>query len=113
MAPTSYGIWERCEYTNVTIIRQGVTMGTRKNVQFCYPNVYMRYTPEHYTTCNNYRRRCSVLEKSQIPEGCSCRYLPSAKGLQWLTILAALTLILGLLLIYLKLISSSQNRSYI
>jgi hypothetical protein len=109
MAPVSYGIWERCEYTNVTVIRQGVTAGTRHNVQFCYPNHYMRYSPANYSLCTNIRRRCPTLDKSQLPEGCSCRYLPSAKGLQWLTVLAAIFLVFGLLLLYLKAITSPQN----
>jgi len=111
MAPVSYGIWERCEYTNITVIKQGITIGTRTNVQFCYPNLYMRYSPDHYNSCRNFRRRCSVLGKDQLPEGCSCRYLPSAKALQWLTVLAAVFLILGLLLLYLKSITSPENTS--
>jgi hypothetical protein len=112
MAPVSYGIWERCEYTNVTLLKQGVTIGTRKNVKFCYPNLYMRYSPKDYNTCYNIRRQCPVLDKDQISKGCSCRYLPSAKGLQWLTVLAAICLILGLILLYLKVITSPENSLY-
>jgi hypothetical protein len=109
MTPVSYGIWERCEYTNITIIKQGVTIGTRTNVQFCYPNRYMRYSPNSYHTCNVWRRSCPVLTKDKIPAGCSCSYLPSAKALQWLTVLAAVCLILGLILLYLKIITAPEN----
>ena len=113
MTPVSYGIWDRCEYTNVSIIKQGVTVGYRSNVQFCYPNRYMRYSPESYQTCNHWRRSCPVLSKEKIPEGCSCRYLPSGKALQWLTVLAAIFLGLGLLLLYLKTITAPENSSSI
>jgi len=113
MAPVSYGIWKRCEYTNVSVLRQGVAIGTLTNFQFCYPNYYMRYSPDNYNLCYNFRRRCSVLEKHQLPEGCSCRYLPFTKGLQWLTVLAAFFLFLGLILLYLKIIASPQNGWYI
>jgi len=109
MTPVSYGIWERCEYTNITIIKQGVTIGTRTNVQFCYPNRYMRYSPNSYHTCNVWRRSCPVLTKDKIPAGCSCSYLPSAKALQWLTVLATVCLILGLILLYLKTITAPEN----
>lgn len=112
MTPVSYGIWERCEYTNLTLMRQGVTLGTRTNVQFCHPNRYMRYSTNNYTLCHNYRRKCSVFNQDQFPEGCSCQYLPSTKGLQWLTGLAAICLILGILLLYLRSIASPNNSSY-
>ncbi|CAF0839522.1 unnamed protein product [Rotaria sordida] len=111
MGPVSYGLWERCEYTNITIIKQGLALGTRPNVRICWPNRYMRYSPDKYSTCSSIRRKCSVFDPSDLPEGCSCRYLPSAKGSQWLTILAAVFLILGLLLLYLKTIASPQNDS--
>lgn len=113
MTPVSYGIWERCEFTNITVIKQGITLGPRTNVQFCYPNRYMRYTPESYQKCYPSRRRCPVLSKEEIPEGCSCQYLPSAKALQWLTVLAAIFLGLGLILLYLKTITSPENSSSI
>ena len=113
MTPVSYGIWERCEYTNVSIIKQGVTVGYRANVQFCYPNRYMRFSPESHQICNHLRRSCPVLSKERIPEGCSCRYLPSAKALQWLTVLAAIFLGLGLILLYLKTITAPENSSSI
>jgi len=109
MTPVSYGLWQRCEYDNLPIMKQGVALGTRANVEICYPNRYMRYSPNNYQTCYNVRRQCPVLEKSQLPEGCLCRYLPSTKGLQWLTVLAAICLICGLLIIYLKIITSSNN----
>ena len=111
MTPVSYGIWERCEYTNITIIKQGVTVGTRADVQFCYPNRYMRYSPQSYQACHNFRRSCPVLSKDKIPEGCSCRYLPSAKALQWLTVLAAICLTIGLILLYVKTIAAPENSS--
>jgi len=113
MTPVSYGLWQRCEYTNVTIMKQGVALGTRPNVQICRPNRYMRYSPEKHNDCYNFRRQCPVMEGAQLPEGCSCRYLPSAKGLQWLTVLAAICLVLGLLILYFKLITSPQNDSAI
>jgi hypothetical protein len=111
MAPVSYGLWQRCEYTNLTIMKQGVALGIRPNVQTCRPNVYMRYSADKFDTCYYIRRNCPVTEKAQLPEGCSCRYLPSAKGLQWLTVLAAICLVLGLLLLYFIAISSPQNSS--
>jgi hypothetical protein len=73
----------------------------------------MRYSPDNYTSCYPIRRRCSVLEKHQLPKGCSCRYLTSAKVLQWLTVIAAIFLVLGLILLYLKIIASPQNGLYI
>jgi len=111
MAPVSYGLWQRCESINATIIKQGVALGLRHNVQQCYPNRYMRYSSDKFEPCYHIRRNCPVLQPSQIPEGCSCRYLPSAKGLQWLTVLAAVCLVLGLFLLYLKTITSPQNDS--
>jgi hypothetical protein len=110
MAPVDYGLWQRCEYTNITIMKQGVALGVRPNVQVCRPNRYMRYSVDNFDLCYHIRRNCPVTEPSQLPKGCSCRYLPSAKGLQWLTLLAAGCLILGLLLLYLKIITSPQNR---
>jgi hypothetical protein len=109
MPPVSYGLWKRCEKTNVTITKQGVALGTRHNVQICRPNVYMRYSVNRFDTCYSIRRNCPVMEPGQLPAGCSCRYLPSAKGLQWLTILAAVFLVIGLLILYLKTIASPQN----
>lgn len=109
MAPVSYGLWQRCEYANITIMKQGVALGVRPNVQICRPNRYMRYSADKFDTCYHIRRNCPVIEPEQLPEGCSCRYLPSAKGLQWLTILAAVFLVLGLLLLYFKTIATPQN----
>jgi len=113
MTPVSYGLWQRCEYTNVTIMKQGVALGTRPNVQICRPNRYMRYSVENFDTCYYIRRNCPVTEPEQLPNGCSCRYLPSAKALQWLTILAAIFLISGLLILYLKTIATPQNNGAI
>lgn len=109
MAPVSYGLWQRCENVDTQIIKQGVTIGTRKNVQICWPNLYMRYPPEKFDICYSNRRSCPVLDKDHLPEGCTCRYLPSTQGLQWLTILAVAFIIFGLLLLYLKTIASAQN----
>lgn len=109
MAPVHYGLWQRCEYTNMTIMKQGIALGVRPNVKICYPNLYMRYSSDKVDVCYNIRRSCPVIEPAQLPKGCSCGYLPSAKGLQWLTVLAAIFLILGLLLLYLKTITSPQN----
>ncbi|CAF1267233.1 unnamed protein product [Adineta steineri] len=111
MAPVSYGLWERCEYTNLTIMKQGVALGVRPNVRICRPNRYMRYSPEDFEKCYYIRRNCPVVEKSELPKECSCRYLPSARALQWLTILSAVFLVFGLLLLYLKTITSPQNES--
>jgi hypothetical protein len=113
MAPVSYGIWQRCEFKNETIVKQGVALGIRPNIQICYPNRYMRYSPDKFDTCYHIRRNCPVTQTKPLPEGCSCRYLPSAKALQWLTVLAGICLVLGLLLLYLKTVSSPQNGSYI
>ncbi|UJR24920.1 hypothetical protein I4U23_006284 [Adineta vaga] len=111
MEPVSYGLWERCEYVNMTIIKQGVALGIRPHVQTCRPNLYMRYTPETFLTCYNIRRNCPVIQKNQIPSGCVCRYLSSDRALQWLTVIAAIFLILGLLLLYLKTIAQPLNES--
>ncbi|CAF3442594.1 unnamed protein product [Rotaria sp. Silwood1] len=111
MAPVSYGLWQRCEYMNITIMKQGIPLGIRPNVQICRPNRYMRYSPENFDSCYHIRRNCPVTEPEKLHEGCSCRYLPSAKGLQWLTVLAAIFLVLGLLSLYLKTITSPQNDS--
>lgn len=111
MAPVSYGLWERCESINATIIKQGVALGIRPNVQLCRPNLYMRYSPENYHRCYHIRRDCPVTPKENLPEECSCRYLPSTRGKQWLTILAAIFITLGLLILYLKTITSPQNGS--
>ena len=111
MTPVSYGLWQRCEYNNITISKQGIAIGIRP-VQVCYPNRYMRYAPEKYDTCDHIRRNCPVLQPADIPEGCSCRYLPSARCVQWLSILAAAFLTIGLLLLYLKTIASAQNGSF-
>ena len=111
MAPVSYGLWQRCELVNITIMKQGVALGIRPNVQLCRPNRYMRYSPDKYETCYYIRRNCPVTERAQLPDGCACRYLPSTKFLQWLTIFAAVFLIIGLLLLYLKTITSPQNGS--
>ncbi|CAF0892986.1 unnamed protein product [Didymodactylos carnosus] len=56
-----------------------------------------------------YRHLCSSLTKVVHP--CTCDYIPSTKGLQWCCILAALYLILGILVLYLKLIAAPQNAS--
>ena len=113
MAPVSYGLWQRCELVNITIMKQGVALGIRPNVQLCRPNRYMRYSPDKYETCYYIRRNCPVTERAQLPDGCSCRYLPSTKFLQWLTIFTAVFLVIGLLLLYLKTITSPQNGSFI
>ena len=112
MAPVSYGLWERCENTNITIMKQGVALGIRPNVQICRPNRYMRYSADKFDTCYYIRRNCPVTEKAQLPAGCSCRYLPSAKALQWLTVLAAICLVIGLLLLYFIAITTPENSSY-
>jgi hypothetical protein len=109
MGPVTYGLWQRCEYLNLTIMKQGVALGVRPNVQVCRPNRYMRYSSKNFDACYNIRRNCPVVEAGQLPEGCSCRYLPSTKALQWLTVLAAGCLILGLLILYLRIITSPQN----
>jgi len=111
MAPVSYGLWQRCENSNLTIMKQGVALGVRHNVQICYPNRYMRYSADKFDTCYHIRRNCPVTEPGQLPDGCFCRYLPSARALQWLTVLAAVFLILGLVLVYLKIIITGQNDS--
>jgi hypothetical protein len=111
MPPVSYGLWQRCEKVNITIMKQGVALGTRVNVQICRPNVYMRYSLDHFDACYSIRRNCPVIEPGQLPQGCYCRYLPSAKALQWLTILAVVFLVIGLLILYLKTIASPQNDS--
>jgi hypothetical protein len=114
MAPVSYGLWQRCESVNMTIMKQGVALGIRPNVQICRANRYMRYSPMKYDTCYHIRRNCPVVEPSQLPQGCSCNYLPSTKALQWLTVFTAICLVLGLLLLYLKTIASGQNgRSHV
>lgn len=112
MAPVSYGLWERCEHVNFTVIKQGVALGIRPHIQICVPNRYMRYSPAKFPTCYQIRRNCPVIASDSLPEGCSCRYLPSANGLQWLTILAAIFLVFGLLLLYLNTISSGENSSF-
>ncbi|CAF3756868.1 unnamed protein product [Rotaria magnacalcarata] len=109
MVPVSYGLWERCEYQNITINKQGIALGTRPNVLTCWPNQYMRYSPENFHPCYSIRRECPIKEKKNLPEGCSCRYLSSTKVLQWLTVIAAIFLVLGLVLLYLKVIASPQN----
>lgn len=112
MAPVSYGLWQRCEYLNITIMKQGVALGIRPNVQTCRPNRYMRYSAEKFDTCYFIRRNCPVTDSLHLPADCSCRYLPSAKALQWLTILAAIFLVLGLLLLYFVAIVKPLNSSY-
>lgn len=109
MPPVSYGLWQRCENANITIMKQGISLGTRPNVQICRPNRYMRYSVENFDTCYNIRRNCPVMDAGQLPNGCHCRYLPSARALQWLTILAAVFLVIGLLILYLKIIATAQN----
>ncbi len=94
-------------------MKQGIALGTRPNVQICRPNRYMRYKVQNFDTCYPIRRNCPVTEVGSLPEGCSCRYLPSAKGLQWLTSLAAVCLIIGLLILYLRTIVTPQNGSFI
>ncbi|CAF1155841.1 unnamed protein product [Adineta steineri] len=111
LSPVSYGLWQRCENTNLTIMKQGVALGVRPNVEICRPNLYMRYTPQKFSLCYNIRRNCPVLQVDQIPEGCSCRYLPSTRALQWLTVSAAIFLIIGILLLYLNNIAQPQNES--
>ncbi|UJR23882.1 hypothetical protein I4U23_026854 [Adineta vaga] len=109
MGPVSYGLWKRCEYINMTIIKQGVALGVRSNVEICRPNRYMRFSPDKFDTCYYIHRQCPVMEASQLPDGCSCRYLPSTKALQWLTILAAIFLVLGLLSLYFRAITTPQD----
>ncbi|CAF1398396.1 unnamed protein product [Adineta steineri] len=111
LSPVSYGLWQRCENTNLTIMKQGVALGVRPNVEICRPNLYMRYPPQKFNLCYNIRRNCPVLQVDQIPEGCSCRYLPSTRALQWLTVSAAIFLIIGILLLYLNNIAQPQNES--
>lgn len=111
MGPVSYGLWQRCEKLNVTIMKQGVALGIRPNVQICRPNRYMRYTSDKFPACYHIRRNCAVHQQAQLPEGCLCRYLPSVRVLQWLSIVAAIFLVLGLLLLYFKTITSPQNDS--
>jgi hypothetical protein len=109
MEPVSYGLWQRCEYTNMTIVKQGVALGVRPHVQTCRPNVYLRYSPDKFRECYNIRRNCPVIQKEQIPQGCACRYLRSDRALQWLTVLAAVCIVLGLLFLHLKTIAQPQN----
>lgn len=111
MSPVSYGLWERCENININIIKQGVSLGTRPNVQVCRPNRYMRYSSQNFDKCYHLRRNCPFLEQSQLPDVCKCRYLPSTKALQWLTILAAICLVIGLLILHLNTIGKAQNSS--
>ncbi|CAF1681970.1 unnamed protein product [Adineta ricciae] len=111
MGPVSYGLWKRCEFINMTIIKQGIALGVRPNVEVCRPNRYMRFSPDKFDTCYYIHRQCPVMEDNQLPEGCSCRYLPSTKALQWLTVLTAIFLVVGLLLIYLRTIARPQNES--
>lgn len=112
MGRVSYGLWQRCETRNVTILKQGIALGVRTNVQTCQPNWYMRYSPSAFHSCFPIRRDCAVNLDSNIAPGCSCRYLPSTKGLQWLTIIASGFLVLGLILLYLRTISSPENGTY-
>ena len=109
MVPVSYGLWSRCEYMNLTIMKQRVALGVRQNVQVCRPNHYMRYSADNFDTCYHIRRNCPVTEPEKLHEGCSCQYLPSTKGLQWLTILAAIFLVIGLILLYLRTILIANN----
>lgn len=109
MSPVSYGLWKRCENLNITIVKQGVSFGTRPNVEVCIPNRYMRYSFNNFDKCYHLRRNCPVNEQSQLPAVCSCRYLPSTKALQWLTVLAAICLVIGLLILHLKTIGTAQN----
>lgn len=111
MPPVSYGLWQRCENVNITVIKQGISLGTRPNVQVCRPNRYMRYSTENFDKCYNLRRNCPVVDQSQLPAECKCRYLPSTKALQWLTVLAAICLVIGLLILHLKTIGTAQNGS--
>lgn len=109
MSPVSYGLWQRCENMNISMTKQGITLGTRNNVRVCRPNWYMRYPIDKFPICYPIRRSCGVAENEELGDGCSCRYLPSTKGLQWLTVLATVFIVLGLLLVYLKIISSAEN----
>lgn len=94
----------------MTLLKQGVALGVRSDIKICLPNRYMRYIPDKYYTCSQIRRKCPVtIDDKQLSEGCSCSYLPSTKGLQWLTCLGAICIILGLLLLYLKVIATPQN----
>ena len=93
----------------MTLLKQGVALGVRTDIKVCRPNRYMRYTPDTFHACYPTRRTCSVIDDDKLHEGCSCSYLPSTKGLQWLTCLGALCIILGLLLLYLKVITTPQN----
>jgi hypothetical protein len=68
----------------------------------------MRYTPKSFTRCHNIRRNCPVSNK-ETPAECQCNYLSSTKALQWLTIIAAVFISLGLILLYLRIISSPGN----
>lgn len=111
MPPVTYGLWQRCEYENKSLTEQGVAVGVRLNVPICYPNRYLRYSPSSYRTCNFYRNKCPVMNKNDLLKECSCRYLPSSKALQWLTVLAAICLVLGLILLYFKAIATPQNNS--
>jgi hypothetical protein len=112
MAPVSYGLWQRCEHVNVTIMKQGVALGIQADVQICRANRYMRYSPAHFPSCYQIRRHCPVIDKQRLPAGCSCRYLPSIEAVQWLTVLAVVFLVVAVLLLYLKAISSADNGSF-
>ena len=109
MPPVSYGLWQRCEYSNITIIKQGITLGSRSDVQICWPNRYMRYSSDNFDQCYAFRRDCPVKMNKDLPKGCSCNYLPSTKALQWLAILTATLLSFGLLLLHFNTIASPQN----
>lgn len=111
MSPVTYGLWQRCEYENKTLTEQGIAIGIRLNVPICYPNRYLRYSPSSFKTCNFYRNKCAVVGKNDLPKECSCQYLPSSKGLQWLAIIATVCLILGLILLYLKAVAIPENSS--
>lgn len=111
MAPVSYGLWKRCEKINVNIVKQGVSLGTQPNVTVCRPNQYMRYSAKNFDKCYHLRRNCPVTPQSQLPSVCTCDYLPSTSALQWLTILAAVFLVIGLLVLYLKTIGTAENGS--
>ncbi|CAF0893211.1 unnamed protein product [Didymodactylos carnosus] len=119
--PHYYGLWERCQYMDISFATPVVIKSSSTNIInfdtgtptirnfVCRPNTYLRYKSKDIDTeiCFIYRHLCSSL--TNVIHPCTCNYLPSTKGLQWCCILAAIFMILGLLLLYLKLIAIPQH----
>lgn len=108
-----YGLWTRCQYSNTSFVMPDISSQPNIENFVCRPNTYVRYdifSKEASQKCYSSRHQCSSIV--DVPSDCKCKYLSVTKLQQWLSILAAIFILLAICVLYLKLIASPQNGSF-